>query len=255
MATASRASLPVLLWCLASCILAVGCRTADVGETPPVRLPARFSAPTPWTGVTHPTLGLIVDSDPHPLMRNYATQLSAGIASEIQLVSASTTIVPYTDFAALAPMLVAAHDAAMGPSAAPMDGPLDNLPSTLPDVLAEPLNSNRLLVVQLLHVRPYVPMAATLRLTVIDTQTRARIAETTAIWDAAQPAANCGNPNCKTHHLHGRLPDCEPSPLQNSPDAMLKLISQQVAVWYSSTLPQPVFIEYDVETNETTFLN
>jgi hypothetical protein len=227
-----------LMWLMLVALIA-GCETTRP-DTAELELPARFSAPTAMPGLSDPSVGLIVDTDPHPQMQQYGHQLAAMIATEIQLMSGSTQVVPYTDLAVQAPMLLPAYQTVHDPTLQSLNSPLENLPPGVPDAAAGVPATARLLVAQLIYLRPYVPLAATVRLTVVDTQSQMVLAQTTAMWDASQPTSTCGDPHCRKHHLHCWQPECEPSPLQNSPNAMLKLMSQQMAMWYQQTLPQPV---------------
>jgi len=229
-------------------LFVAGCRVPpDFEETPPLRLPSQFSAPTMVPGMTDPSLGLIVDADPHPQMQGYAHRLAAGIATEIQLMSGSTIVVPYTDLAAQAPVLLPAYESIRDPGQETMTEPLQNLPPVF-DVPEAPPASDRLLVVQIINVRPYVPMATTLRLSVVESQSGTVVGQTTAVWDAAAPKAQCCDSDCEKRHKHCWYPDCDPSPLQNSPEGMLKHVAQQVAVWYQQTLPQPIVVASETMT-------
>lgn len=226
-----------------------GCQSDDPLNPPRPVIPARFSASPVLPGVEHQTLGLYVVSGTHPQTLQYAGRLVTSVAREIQLLSSGIQIVRCTELPVAggqyAPLPIPAEDsdspldfqdplAALPPDAAPL-GPLSAGP-------AEPANYDRVLKLQLVSLRPYAPMTATLRITLLDGVTLATIAETTADWDSSRPAAHCGDPDCRRHHLHCWSPGCAPSPLQNSPDAMIDLMAEQVAAWYAGTMPRPVVI-------------
>ena len=236
----------------AGLLIHAGCRTS--AALSPSRLPAvtsRFSAAEIVSPVTLGAVGLTIESSPDAVQQAFAQRLGTLVAGEIELTAAGVRVQPWvrgvSRLGGAGSQLSGDSGSGMCsvpfsvPSAAAADGSSVPLPSGLSDQHPDP---DRLLNIQVMDYRPWYPMSAALRLTVAEGISSQPVFETSAEWRATPEGVSGG---CLPQHQHKPRrwfcpPDnsCQPSADHNSPEALLRIIAQDVAGWFAEKNSPPV---------------
>jgi hypothetical protein len=235
----------------AGLLIHAGCRTS--AALSPDRLPAvtsRFSAGEIVSPVTLGTVGLTVESGADAVQQVFAQRLGTLVAGEIELTAAGVRVQPWSrGVSRLGAGSQMPGDSGSGmcsvpfsvPSAATPDGSSVPLPPGLSDQHPDP---DRLLSIQVMDYRPWYPMSAALRLTVTEGVSSQPAFETSAEWRVTPEGISGG---CLPQHHHKpRRWFCpphnsfQPSADHNSPEALLRIIAQDVAGWFAEKTAPPV---------------
>jgi hypothetical protein len=214
-----------------------GCRTS--AALSPDRLPAvasRFSAGEIVSPVTLGVVGLTIESSPDTVQQVFAQRLGTLVAGEIELTAAGVRVQPWSRGVSR----LSANGVPVSSAAGP-DGSSGPLPPGLSDQHPDP---DRLLNIQVMDYRPWYPMSAALRLTVTEGVSSQPAFETSAEWRVT-PEGVSGGCLPRHHHKPRRWfcpPDnsCQPSGDHNSPEALLRIIAQDVAGWFAEKTAPPV---------------
>lgn len=242
------------------CVVALqaGCRTSG---NLPARFPSvvsRFSAAELTSPVSTGTIGLTVESGPDTILVDFSRRLGSLVADEIELSAAGVRVRPWNfgvqrlDSDAPSPGIPSGMvnvsclpDSSGTPESADMRDGNGQLSTSDPSIRRD--NSpyptpDRIVRIQVMDYRPWYPMAATLRLTVLEGSTFQPFLETTAAWSATQDGISGGcNPfsgNTKRRWNCRGTSDNPPAPGHNSPEALLHIIAEDIAAWFAQkTMP------------------
>lgn len=234
----------------AGLLIHAGCRTS--AALSPDRLPAvtsRFSAGEIVSPVTLGVVGLTVESGPDAVQQTFAQRLGTLVAGEIELTAAGVRVQPWSRGVSRlsADGVPLSADSASGMCSVPFSLPSaagsDGNPAYPPPGVSDQ-NPDRLLNIQVMDYRPWYPMSAALRLTVTEGMSSQPVFETSAEWRAT-PEGVSGGCLPQRHHKPRRWfcpPDnsCQPSADHNSPEALLRIIAQDVAGWFAEKTSPPV---------------
>ncbi|MCA9034133.1 MAG: hypothetical protein KDA91_03330 [Planctomycetaceae bacterium] len=227
------------------CLLLVSTGCETIPEAPASRSPVRqrFS---PWDASTGApqVLGLAVQCAADPVQVRFSERLATLVAREIELAVSSTHCVAWQPVVAYpsAPQefMPSSQDVITVSFQEPhsITPPESPVFPTVVDVVPE--TPARCLQIRVMEFRPYSPLAATLRLTILDGQTQQIISSTSASWNIGnlQTTGTSGG-NCNSVvtleevSLHDEPPTCESSAMRHSPEALTQTMASRIAAWYA----------------------
>lgn len=243
---AASAALTILL------TVTLGCHTTS--PAPETRVPtvsARFSPVSGITSGEPQHLGLAVQCDSDPVMLNFSERLAGVLAKEIELVTPGVRAVawqPTSLFTSPIHEIRQSEESDVVTVAFQEPQSITPPDSAIFTDLIDPgvPTPGKCLQVRVLEFRPWTPMSASVRLTIIDGDTLHPIAVTTASWTAAteedaltvSACDDCDRGRFIRTDLNGsssqRETGCSPGPGHNSPEALTQVIASQIAAWYAT---------------------
>ncbi|MCA9062935.1 MAG: hypothetical protein KDA96_07745 [Planctomycetaceae bacterium] len=244
--TANRRLLLSCLMAFAGAMGLPGCKSTDEATHPhPPRIQMREASVLPAGGITRPVVGLVVHARPSSDDLDFGRRLTTALEREMELAPVPVTIHSCTpdELALMVPHLESEVSEIVTVSfqepALPMPLPGGPVPlEPLPPVLSQ------FIIVQVTEFRPYYPMKATAKVTILDGVSQQPLFSTTAAWDALRKVPDPMGDVVDLHDYFFReSTPSDPSVIHNSPEFLAQIIAQDIGLWYSRAVaPPPVVI-------------